>query len=105
MQEGVANERDILNTIEGYLSLPFNVTRCECFDLTDGQRERVLRQVKSVKEGLANLDKTSQLTQNCPQAVEIRNELLRERRYIDSVEQGLTATGCGQRPKKSTPTQ
>ena len=28
LQEGMADERDILNTIEGYLSLPFNVTRC-----------------------------------------------------------------------------
>jgi hypothetical protein len=49
LQEGLANERDILNTVEGYLSLPFNVSRCECYDLSPLERVKVEREIKAIK--------------------------------------------------------
>lgn len=49
---------------------------------------------------MTSLELSSTLAQSCPQGVEIHKELLRERRYILSIEQALTSKTCGQRPHR-----
>lgn len=55
LQEGMANERDILFNVEGYLTLPFGVSKCDCYALTSGERNRVNDDIKSIKENLNSL--------------------------------------------------
>ena len=35
LQEGLADERDSLYSIQQYLNLPFNERSCQCFNFTD----------------------------------------------------------------------
>jgi hypothetical protein len=51
----MANERDILFNIEGYLTLPFGVSKCNCYEITAAERTRLNGDIKNVKDGLASL--------------------------------------------------
>ena len=55
LQEGMANERDILFNIEGYLTLPFGVSRCDCYAISVSERTRLNDDIKEVKESLSSL--------------------------------------------------
>lgn len=55
LQEGMASERDILYNIEGYLTLPFGVSRCDCYAISSSERTRLSSDIKEIKESLSSL--------------------------------------------------
>jgi hypothetical protein len=51
----MANERDILFNIEGYLVLPFGVEKCDCFSFSKAERTRLNNDIKNIKDSLQSL--------------------------------------------------
>ena len=100
IQEGVANERDILNTISGYLTLPFNISSTECYDLSESQKESITAQVASVSAGLEALESNSVFSDECKEIQFAKKELTRQKTYIETIKIALLSKGCGERPKR-----
>ena len=101
MQEGVANERDILHTITGYLTLPFNISSTECYDISETQKESITAQLTSISAGISALEADSGLGDECKEYQKIREELTRQKTYIESIRIALLSKGCGERPHKT----
>ena len=43
------------------------------------------KEIRVIKEKLARLESSTELSQSCPEFIEVHKELLRERRYIVGV--------------------
>lgn len=47
------------------MTLPFNVTRCECYDLSDSELKKVQTEIESIKQKLNTLESDTSLNQTC----------------------------------------
>lgn len=52
LQEGLADERDALISIQQYLNLPLNERSCQCFNFTKEMKEKIQMQLNNVKQSI-----------------------------------------------------
>lgn len=101
VQEGMANQRDLLTTITGYLTLPFNISSTECYDISETQKETITNQIASISAGLESLEANTGLGDECKEYQDIKKELARQKTYIETIKVALLSKGCGERPKRT----
>lgn len=97
LQETLANERDILLNIQSYLTLPFNYSLCDCYNFSEGQKARLRQDVARIRQSLSAVSGDQAIKRDCPLAVAVRAEVARQNKYVEVLEQTLSALCCGKR--------
>lgn len=95
LQEGIANERDILYNIAGYLTLPFGVSKCDCYSFSTEEKTKLNGDIKRVKESIESLSRVVNTVPDCGQINDVKKEVLKQREQIKIVEESLNAACCG----------
>lgn len=105
LTEGMALERDILFNIESYLTLPFGVSKCDCYSFSDAEKNRLNKDIQNIKESLNSLNRVTSGVPQCDQIQPIKGEVRRQLQYIKTVEENLNAPCCGTHESKKRPNQ
>lgn len=102
LEEGIANERDVLYNIRSYLFLPGSVTTCECLNIDPEQKAALNANIVSIKGSLDSLKgKVSSASPNCKGLKEIQSEADRQLNYMEMMSLTLNRNCCGDRRDKA----
>ena len=65
LQEGLADERDQLITIQQYLNLPLSQRSCQCVNFTDAMKLQLQTQLDQVKASINQVESDTQQCSDC----------------------------------------
>jgi hypothetical protein len=95
LQEGIALERDILFNIQSYLTLPFGVSKCDCYSFSDSEKKRLNDDIHSINESLQSLGRVVSAIPQCEQTQKIKTEVRRQMQFVQVLSETLNAACCG----------
>lgn len=95
LQEGIALERDILFNIQSYLTLPFGVSKCDCYSFSDSEKNRLNKDIQGIRDSLNSLGRVVSGVPQCEQVQSIKSEVRRQLQFMKVVDETLNAQCCG----------
>lgn len=94
-------ERDILFNIQSYLTLPFGVSKCDCYSFSDSEKKLLNKDIRNINESLNSLGRVVSAIPQCEQTHQIKSEVRRQLQFVKLLDEALNAQCCGTYKYKS----